>query len=190
MTAEWARIVVAGILLVGCGMRAEARDSNPPEQCAAAAAMPDHIRTTSCEMKQAVAIGMSTSPTFRRLVERVADLRGIVYLTATQVVQSQTRRVIDGTLQHRVTIAGSYRLLYVTVTPYSGLRPIAIIAHELQHAIEVLQSDATTERDIDELFKRIGVRAAAWTSETTAALDVQRTVAEELASARKLLATR
>jgi hypothetical protein len=124
---------------------------------------------------------MSDSLSFRRLVERVATLHGIVYLTAKQVLQSQTLRVIDGTLQHRVTVAGSYRLLYATVTPYSGLRPLPIIAHELQHVIEVLESNATSEREIDDLFDRIGVYTATRTVETAAALAVEETVKKELA---------
>jgi hypothetical protein len=139
----------------------------------------------SCELTQAIAIGVSHSPTFRRLLERLGELRGIVYLTARPFVQAERGRVIDGTLQHRVTVAGSYRLLYATVTPYSGLRPIAIIAHELQHAVEVLESDATTKQEIERLFERIGTRVGAGTMETAAALDIQQTVINELATARR-----
>jgi len=168
-------------LIVGCGIPLVANDFDAGKQCPSAAAMPEHIRTSSCDMMRAIVLGMSDSPNFRRLVERVATLHGIVYLTAKQVVQPQSRRVIDGTLQHRVTVAGAYRLLYATVTPYSGVRPTPIIAHELQHAIEVLESDATTERDIDDLFERIGVHTAARTIETAAARAVETAVATELA---------
>ena len=182
MTGNLAQIVVVGALIMGGGKPAVADDSGRAAPCPAAAAVPDHIRTTTCDMMRAIALGMSDSPNFRRLVERVAALHGIVYLTAKQVVQSQTRRVIDGTLQHRVTVAGSYRLLYATVTPYSGIRPITIIAHELQHAVEVLESNATSEREIDDLFERIGVRTAASTVETEAALAAEALVAKELAN--------
>jgi hypothetical protein len=171
-------------LIVGFAVRAGADDSNRIAQCPVAAAMPEHIRTTTCDMMRAIALGMSDSPNFRRLVDRVAELRGIVYLTAKQVVQSQTRRVIDGTLQHRVTVAGSHRLLYVTVTPYSGSRPVPIIAHELQHAIEVLESDATSGPEIDDLYDRIGMHTGASTVETAAALAVQSAVAKELANGK------
>ena len=184
MAGHLARMAVAGTLIVGCGVPVVANDADRGMRCAAIAAVPDHIRTTSCDMMHAIEVGMSSSPTFRRLVERVAALHGIVYLTAKQVVQVQTHRVIDGTLQHRVTVAGSYRLLFATVTPYSGLRPIPIIAHELQHSIEVLESNATSESEIDRLFERIGVRTAASTFETVAALDVQGAVARELANGK------
>ena len=177
-------MAVAGTLIVGCGMPAGANDADRGARCAATGAVPDHIRTTSCDMMHAIEVGMSASPTFRRLVEQVAALHGIVYLTGKQVVQGPTRRVIDGTLQHRVTVAGSYRLLFATVTPYSGVRPIPIIAHELQHAIEVLESNATSESEIDDLFERIGVRTGASTFETASALDVQRAVARELANGK------
>lgn len=182
MAENVTRIIVAGTLIVGCSMLAFADDSDGGAQCAVTAAMPDHIRTTTCNMRRAVVLGMSDSPTFRGLVERVAALHGIVYLTAKQVVQSHTLRAIDGTLQHRVTVAGSYRILYVTVTPYSGSRPTRIIAHELQHAIEVLESNAGTGREIDDLFDRIGVSVATHTIETEAALAIEATVAKELAN--------
>lgn len=184
MATGWARIIVVGTLMVGSGAQAEAKDANA-RACPAAAAVPDQIRTTNCEMMQAIAIGMSTSPTFRQLLERVAELRGIVYLTAAPVIQVQRRRVIDGTLQHRVIVAGPYRLLFVTVTPYPNLRPIAILAHELQHAVEVLESGATTAQAIDRLFERIGMRVGAGTTETAAALAIQRSVINELATARQ-----
>ena len=182
MTGGLARILVAGTFIVGCGRQAIANDSSAGARCPAAAAVPEHIRTSSCAMMDVIALGMSGSPSFRRLVERVAALHGIVYLTAKQVVQSHTLRVIDGTLQHRVTVAGSYRILYATVTPYSGLRPARIIAHELQHAIEVLESNAASEREIDDLFERIGVHTANWTVETEAALAVEDAVTKELAN--------
>jgi hypothetical protein len=181
MAGGIARMVVTSIFVVGCGMLAIANESERSGPCPATADMPEHIRPDTCDMRRVVAAGMSDSPSFRRLVERVAALHGIVYLTAKQVVQSQTLRVIDGTLQHRVTVAGSYRLLYATVTPYSGLRPLPIIAHELQHAIEVLESNATSEREIDDLFDRIGVYTATRTVETAAALAVEETVKKELA---------
>lgn len=184
MATGWARILVAGTLICGSGVQAEAQDANALA-CPVAAAVPDQIRTTNCEMRQAIAIGMSSSPTFRRLLERVAELRGIVYVTAAPLVQAERRKVIDGALQHRVTVAGSYRLLFVTVMPYSDLRPIAILAHELQHVVEVLESDATTAQAIDQLFERIGMRVGARTTETAAALDIQRAVINELATARQ-----
>lgn len=187
MATGWARIIVVGTLMVGSGVDAEAQDS---KACPAAAAVPDQIRTTSCAMMQAIAIGMSSSPTFRRLLERVAELRGIVYVTAAPLVQTARRKVIDGALQHRVTVAGAYRMLFVTVTPYSDLRPIAILAHELQHAVEVLESDATTAEAIDRLFERIGMRVGAGTTETAAAMDIQRAVVNELATTRRRPAVR
>jgi hypothetical protein len=183
MAARFTSVVVVGTLIAGCNLQAIAGDSDRSAPCEAATAVPDHIRTTSCELMRAVVTGMSDSPNFRRLVERVAALHGIVYFTARQAVNAQNRRVMDGTLQHRVTVAGSHRLLYATVTPYSGVRPVPIIAHELQHAIEVLESNAMSERDIDDLFDRIGMHTSASKVETAAALACEAVVAKELVSA-------
>jgi hypothetical protein len=62
-----------------------------------------------------------------------------------------------------------------------GDRPIFILAHELQHAIEVLEAPhVSTEHDVDQLFERIGFHASAGDVETQAALDVERAVRREL----------
>jgi len=79
---------------------------------------------------------------------------------------------------------GPYRILYATVTPYTGVRPARIIAHEMQHAIEVLESDAACERDIDDLFEQVRVHAATSTVETEAALAVEDAVTRELGNRR------
>lgn len=177
-------ILLAGLLALGAEPGAAPREPRAPVPCATAAMMPHHILTANCHMANAIAIGMARSETFRRLVERVQALNGVVYVNAKYFVQPFTNRLLEGALQHRVTEAGPYRLLFVTVAPRSGIRPIPTIAHELQHAVEVLESGATTERAIDQLFERIGVEVDPWTTETNAAILAQRAVAKELSLAR------
>jgi hypothetical protein len=125
---------------------------------------------------------MRRSATFQQIVDRIGELNGIVYVDAKFIVQADTKRVYSGTLQHRMTRAGKYRLLYVTVAPESGDRPVLTLAHELHHAIEVLESDATTEAAINALFERIGTHTSAGIFETDAAVKQQQTVAKELSA--------
>jgi hypothetical protein len=62
-----------------------------------------------------------------------------------------------------------------------GDRPTFILAHELQHAIEVLEApDVSTEHAVDQLFEQIGTHAHAGVLETHAALDAERAVRREL----------
>lgn len=152
--------------------------------CVFQAAVPTQVRTTDCTVAETISRGMSQSTTFRQIVERVGALDGIVYISRGYVFRDQSGHPLPGALHHRVVRAGSYRLLYVTVAPDSVARAIAILGHELQHAIEVLESGATSERQIDALFDRIGAHAGSFEAETDGALNAQRAIAKELASAR------
>jgi hypothetical protein len=133
-----------------------------------------------------VANGLARSATFRGLVDRVGQLNGIVYIEDRYYVNERTRRVLSGALSHRITIAGAHRVLHVIVAPESGDRRLVTMAHELQHAIEVLeQTDANTEAAVDAVFERIGVHTGAGIVETDAALGAERAVAHELLAQRR-----
>ena len=136
-------------------------------------------------MAAVTAAGLARSATFREVVARIAALNGIVYVQPTIIVQSEARRVLDGALIHRVTWVGSRRALVVIVVPGQGDRSVTILAHEFQHATEVLASSASTEAEIDALFARIGVHVGAGTTETTAAIAVERAVSRELSKRRR-----
>ena len=180
--ATWRRrslIVLLACWASGIGTTAWANES-----CAALSDLPSQIRTSSCPVAEAVALGLSHSATFQRLVDQIGDQKGIVYVQGKSVVQPATRRVLDGTLQHRIVKAGAFRLLYITVSPGREYRHVATLAHELQHAIEVLDSRETTDAGVDRLFERIGTMTSASTFETTAAERAQDTVARELAASR------
>ncbi len=147
--------------------------------------MPEHVRPLDCTLATVTAAGLARSATFRDIVARIAALNGIVYVQPTVIVQSDTRRVLDGALIHRVSQVGSRRVLVVVVVPGKSDRSVTIMAHEFQHAAEVLASSASTEAEIDALFARIGVPAGAWTTETAAAIAVERAVGRELSARRR-----
>ena len=181
-SAQIGVIGVVGILFGAATVTAHAQSDARPELCAAREAVPAQLRPSDCRLAAAIADGMKRSSTFRRLVEQVGTLNGIVYIQLRQSVNLQTKRVLDGALSHSITTAGPYRLLHVIVGAVQGDRPIYILAHELQHAIEVLGAPhVSTEHDVDQLFERIGLHAFAGDAETQAALDIERTVRSELA---------
>jgi hypothetical protein len=132
-----------------------------------------------------VANGMMRSATLRLTIDRVGELKGIVYIEDGYYVNGKTKRVLSGALSHQITTAGAYRVLHAMVAPESGDRRLMTMAHELQHAIEVLEAiEVATEAAVDELFERIGTQSSAGVVETQAALDVERAVARELSASR------
>jgi hypothetical protein len=162
--------------------RAGAQSDPAPQPCAAKQNVPIQLRPLDCRLAAAIADGLIRSATFRQLVERVGALNGIVYIHLKPYVNLQTKRVLDGGLSHAVTIAGAHRMLHVMVGAGQGDRPIFILAHELQHAIEVLEvPDVSTEEAVDQLFERIGTHVYAGAVETQAALDAEHAVRRELA---------
>ncbi len=170
-----------GMEPVGAVGAAGAQSDRASKRCAAMEAVPLQLRPLDCRLAAAIADGLKRSATFRGLVERVGALNGIVYIHLKPYINPQTKRELDGGLSHAVTTAGDHRLLHVMVGAGQGDRPIFILAHELQHAIEVLEApDVSTEDAVDQLFERIGTHVYAGAVETQAALDVEHVVRREL----------
>jgi hypothetical protein len=176
----------AGLLLAWTLLACDASDAAPPPAATElgvcdANGVPEHIRSFDCRLAKIIASGLGRSETFRQVIERVGRLNGMVYIVdARYYVQSQT--VSSGALLHTAMKAGNYRILYLVVAPQSGDSLICVLARELQHAVEVLESDATTEAEIDQLFERISVHATTGVVDTPASLDVERAVARELSA--------
>ena len=184
MAHKTAQALAVGMMLAAGTDRLLAEGQTPPA-CFAREMVPSQLRPLSCRTAAIVTNGLARSAAFRRLVDRVGDLNGIVYITDRYYVNSQTRRVLSGALSHSVTMAGAHRVLHLMVAPESGDRQLITMAHELQHAIEVLEaSDVATEAAVDQLFERIGVQVSAGVRETQAALDVERVVSRELSASR------
>jgi hypothetical protein len=99
-----------------------------------------------------------------------------------------TRRWEPGAcLDHRVHTSAGFRILRVNIAPgESGARLVALIAHELQHAVEVLsEKSATSQEEVTKLFERIGMkRRSAANFETDAAERVQAAVYREARDSR------
>ena len=174
---------VATLIAAGSvGLRAEIQ---APDACAVRQTLPAQVRPLTCRTAVRMTDGMARSATLRRVIGRVGELNGIVYIKDAYYVDPRTGRVRSAALSHEITIAGAHRVLRVTVAPESGDRSLITLAHELQHAIEVLEAtDVITEAAVDRLFERIGVQVGASVMETTSALEVERAVARELSANR------
>jgi hypothetical protein len=172
---RWPTIICVCLELLGmAAVRLEACD----------AAVPHHIRIEDCPLATLVAKDLEQSPTLRRVVDRVAELHGIVYVV-TGVYASLRRTELRGTLSPRVAVAGETCVMRISLKRQYGPEGVATLAHELRHAIEVLEvPDARTERTIVRLFERIGSAVGDELYETQAALTTEAAVLRELRPTR------
>jgi len=139
-----------------------------------------HVRSNEPRIVRLVDAGRGRSETFRGLLERLEQSDVIVYISP-----KQTHRALGGFLSHRVIAAGPCRYLQVKVEITGSDRPLlALIAHELQHAVEVAEHpDARDTGSVSAMFERIALNNACggWNcSETLAAITVQSAVSNEL----------
>jgi hypothetical protein len=146
--------------------------------------VPGHIRIQDCRFAATVASALQRSPTLRQEVATVADLHGIVYVS-TGVYALIKRRDLLGALSPQVGVSGQICVLRIALKKTDGDYAVATLAHELQHAIEVLEApDARDEPSITALFSRIGSPVGEGLFETTAALVSEKAVLRELKQAR------
>lgn len=138
-----------------------------------------HIRTKDQSVRRLLRRGYRQSATFASLVTRLQRSDVIVY------VEDVPR--LPGALEGRMMMlphAHGFRYLRIQLalrgTPEEG---IALLAHELQHAVEVAEAaDVTDSATLQRLYERIGVRSGPMVFDTIAAQETGRVVRRELAS--------
>jgi hypothetical protein len=99
------------------------------------------LRTIDARLRQMIDDGMLTSGSFRALVERLEQSDVVVYVQCEGVTQTR----VAGRLTF-VSTAGGLRYVLVRLARLNS-RPqqIAILAHELQHAIEIADSPSIVD---------------------------------------------
>jgi hypothetical protein len=141
------------------------------------------VRTTDTRLRRLVDQGARESPTFRTLVDRLNASDVVVYLHC-EVVNASRR--VDGRLVF-VAAAGGFRYVVVRLAwLVPRERQIAILAHELQHAVEIAETPAIVDRpSLAREYARIGfvssrTDVAGMAFETVAAAAVGERVLREL----------
>jgi hypothetical protein len=120
-----------------------------------AASPPDgahaHVRMTDERLHRLVHEGLRTSDTFRRLVERLEQSDVVVYVECDGPLSPAGRLTF-------VSAVAGVRYLHVRVSRIGSRdQQIALVAHELQHAVEI--ADAPEVTDVESLraaYERIG----------------------------------
>jgi hypothetical protein len=140
-----------------------------------------HVRTTEPEIHALIDKATERSATFRSLTAALNDSDVIVYIE-TSVTRAARLR---GHLVHRIVAEGTHRYVRMRVNPNGAEEQrIGVIAHELQHALEIAQAPQVGRSEtVEGLFANIGFRFGTRCShcyETIKAMNAERTVREEL----------
>jgi hypothetical protein len=139
-------VTIALLLLVLFGGRASARDH---------AACAPHIRSGVPELLDALTDGLRQSPTLHNLVERLDASNVVVYL----VFDRSPAPLSAGHISLMAAVGG-WRYLRLSVdVRYTGQQRIAILGHEVRHAVEIADApSAIDQASVESLYRRIGFR--------------------------------
>jgi hypothetical protein len=170
--------VALSIAILSATMTAAPRDGGP------------RIRPQDARIRQVLQEGAARSATFKALVDRIEASNVIVYVAISPLLKSS----LSGALTW-MTQAGEYRYLRASISSEMLFdQMIATVAHELQHAVEVIGDEKVKdERSLIALYKRIGhqnqlTSPSGW--ETVAAQETGWQVRRELVSAPASTLTR
>ncbi len=134
--------------------------------------------------------GIRRSGTIRALVDRIEDSDVIVYVQ----MEPTLRKTQLGGMLTWVTATARFRYVRVSINPELGFdRAIAVLGHELQHAVEVANAPAIiSASSLEAHYRKHGIamgqlHTSEWDTEAARVMgdDVRR----ELAGARNLRTT-
>ena len=138
------------------------------------------LRPQDARLEQVLKEGAARSATFKALVDRIEASNVIVYVALNPMMKSSLAGMLTW-----MTRAGDYRYVRASIStelPFDQM--IATVAHELQHAVEVIEDESVIdEKSLVALYRRIGLQhstqaPARW--ETTAAQQAGFQVRREL----------
>jgi hypothetical protein len=108
------------------------------------------IRSTDRRLRALLELGVRMSPTLRALVARLRASDVVVY------VQCDGPGAPDGRLTF-LSAVGGYRYVVVRMAQFAPMLQIAMMAHELQHAVEIAETPAIVDGEsLVREYTRIG----------------------------------
>jgi len=140
-----------------------------------------HVRPLDASTRTAFSSGMKGSPLFRELVAQLEGSDLIVHVESDCTMRDR----VQGKLLF-VTAAGGVRYLRVRIgCAVSGIRQVAILGHELRHAVEVADAPwVVDESTMAEEYRRIGFPSRGDTDgsafESRAAIDAGERILRDL----------
>jgi hypothetical protein len=114
-----------------------------------------HLRSAEPELVDLIAVGVRTSPTLRRLVDRVEASDVVVYVTFDRSPSPHA-----GHIALMSTVPGRRYLRISLDRRYLGCQRLALLGHELQHAVEIADAPWVIDHEsVASLYKSIGFRS-------------------------------
>ena len=137
-----------------------------------------HIRTTDQSVRKLMRRGYRHSRTFADLVTRLQRSDVIVYIEEVPRLPA----ALEGRMM-MLPRAHGFRYVRIQIALRGSPEDsIAVLGHELQHAVEVAEAlDVSDTAGLVKLYKRIGMRSSQYVYDTVAAQDKGRLVRRELA---------
>ena len=136
-----------------------------------------HLRPLDPLAVDLVSAGTRRSSTFAGLLERLDRASGLVVYVST--TPQPDRR---GSIVFVSRAAGVTYLLVRVGTRQIDLDRVAVLAHELTHAVEIAQASPpiTSERELQRLYTCIGIDSSGRRLESQAAVRAERAVHREI----------
>ena len=156
------------------------RASVPAPSYALLVAPNRRVRAADARVKQYLAAGLERSATFARLLTTLNDSDVIVYIERVPTLPRETMGRLT-----IVPVANGPRYLRIQIrSDLSGMEAIALIGHELRHALEVAEAPRVRDTGgLIELYERIGHSTGGdHVYDTNAAQDTGRQIRKELLS--------
>ena len=121
----------------------------------AAQGAPAAVRPARPWIAEVLTVAIGRAPTLARLVQQVRSSRLIVQIDE----DTNAERRWDGRIRF-LAHAGGYRYVRIDLRRQSPHANAAVLAHELQHAIEIEAADVGSRDAFAALFRRIGFAMA------------------------------
>lgn len=123
-----------------------AANAAPPQD------VPGVVRAMDPQAADALALGLTLSPAFRALVEGMDAWRAVVH-----VVVGQTRVFATTGATQLASTANGWTFVRIVLDERLRLdERTSVLAHELQHARELLDAGVQSQQDVRQLYERIG----------------------------------
>jgi hypothetical protein len=149
---------------------------------------PHHnIRTERPDLRRLIEDGIARSRTLAAIVAALHPSDVVVYIESRIRMPSR----VQGFLAHRVTTIGDRRGLRIIVSAaLSGDQLLSVIAHELQHALEVAAVPTIrSDEALRAFFQAMSTRCHVGRCDTAQAILVQEVVSRELRDSRSIATT-
>jgi hypothetical protein len=149
-----------------------------------------HVRSVELDLLEDLQKGAQASPTLKSLLERLETSDVVVYLMFDHAMPAHTAGRVS-----LMTAVPGRRYLRISIDRRSvGCQRLAILGHELQHAVEIADAaEAIDQAGVAALYRRIGFRSESGmraSFDSQVAIETGQRVRREVLSAPVAIASR